>query len=368
LALALFPPPPVAAQAADAKADLGANAALKYWTAFAFLPSLDKREEKLLEEWNKVPLDPAALTLIERSRMSRDYLHRGALLPRCDWGLEYGEGWRLLLPHMERSRTLARLTALHARHEFEQGHWKSGSQDVTDLLKLARHLEMDQMIIPSLVGYSIERIAIEAAAPYLPELKGTFPEVPPPAGPTLSEMVLFERQIMAEWFLRELREAEKRKEGSWQAVWKEVFHQPEGPDREFRQAAKTFDQAVKMLEDSLPYYDQLAKVMALPPNKLDAQLPEFLKRIKTESPMAAYLLPAIAKLIPTQRRAQTQRALFQAALAIVEGGPDRLKDVKDPSGDGPFEYRALDGGFELKSKLLVKDKPLTLTVGRGKKE
>jgi hypothetical protein len=368
LALALFPPPPVAAQAADAKADLGANAALKYWTAFAFLPILDKREEKLLEDCNKVPLDTAARTLIDRSQMSRDYLHRGAQLPRCDWGLEYGEGWRLLLPHMERSLTLARLTALHARHEFEQGHWKEGSQDVTDLLKLARHLEMDRMIIPSLVGYRIETIAVEAVAPYLPELKGNLPEIPPPAGPTLSEMVLFERQIMAEWLLRELKEAEKRKEGSWQVVWKEVFSQPEGPDRDFRQAAKTFDQAVKMLEDSRPYYDQLAKVMDLPAHERDTQLPELLKRIKAENALAAYLLPAMDKLIPTLRRAQTQRALYQAALAVVEGGPDRLKEIKDPYGDGPFEHRALDGGFELKSKLLVKDKPLTLTVGKGKKD
>jgi hypothetical protein len=59
--------------------------------------------------------------------------------------------------------------------------------------------------------------------------------------------------------------------------------------------------------------------------------------------------------------------LFQAALAVVQGGPDKLKDIKDPFGDGPFEYRTLDKGFELKSKLLYQDKPVTLTVGQGKK-
>ena len=56
----------------------------------------------------------------------------------------------------------------------------------------------------------------------------------------------------------------------------------------------------------------------------------------------------------------------RAALAIVQGGPDKLKDSKDPFGDGPFQYRALDKGFELKSKLLVKGQPLTLTVGAAK--
>ena len=48
-------------------------------------------------------------------------------------------------------------------------------------------------------------------------------------------------------------------------------------------------------------------------------------------------------------------------------GPDKVKATKDPFGDGPFEYRKLDRGFELKSKLVNQDKPVTLTVGQRKK-
>ena len=40
----------------------------------------------------------------------------------------------------------------------------------------------------------------------------------------------------------------------------------------------------------------------------------------------------------------------------------------DPFGDGPFEYRALAKGFELKSKLLDKGQPLMLKAGQEKKE
>jgi hypothetical protein len=181
-------------------------------------------------------------------------------------------------------------------------------------------------------------------------------------------MVLFEKQIMPVWFIRELKEAEQREPGSWQHVWREVFHQEEGQDRDFRQAAKTLDQAVKMLEDSLPYWDRLAKLMDLPWKELDAQLPEFFKKTKADNPLAGYLLPAMDKYVVSQRRHQTQMALFKAALAVVGGGPDKLKDIKDPYGDGPFEYKALDKGFELKSKLLSQDKPVTLTVGQRKKE
>jgi hypothetical protein len=359
LPLALSPPSPAAAQAPDAKSHLGDNAALKYWTAFGLLPSLDKDQEKLLEEWNKVPLDAAALKLIDESRMSRQYLLRGARLPRCDWSLDYEDGIRLLLPHLSKSLTLARLAALDARHEFEQGHWQAGWDDVIALLKLARQVEMTPIMIGNLVGYRIEATAIEAAAPYLPELERAVPEATPaaldalPAGSTLQQLVLTERQVGPMWLIRELKEAERRKAGSWQDVWKDVFASTEGSDRDLLPSAKTFEQAIKMLEDLLPLNDQLAKVAALPWKEFDAQYPEFVKK-KAPTPLAGFLLPSMDKYVAAQRRNQAQMALFKAALAVVQGGPDRLKDIKDPFGDGPFEYRALDKGFELKSKLLFK--------------
>jgi hypothetical protein len=74
------------------------------------------------------------------------------------------------------------------------------------------------------------------------------------------------------------------------------------------------------------------------------------------------------KIMARERRYQAQIALFKAALAVVQGGPGKLKDTKDPFGDGPFEYRALGKGFELKSNLCYEEKPVTLTVGQREKE
>jgi len=48
-----------------------------------------------------------------------------------------------LVPYGVKSRTLARLAVLDARHEFEQAHWKAGWDDVVALLRLARHVESD---------------------------------------------------------------------------------------------------------------------------------------------------------------------------------------------------------------------------------
>jgi hypothetical protein len=154
-------------------------------------------------------------------------------------------------------------------------------------------------------------------------------------------------------------------------VWKEVLSVPEegAPvNRDLVKSARTFAQAIKLLEDLLPFYDELAKVTALPWKEFDVQYPKFAKKAKAANPLAGYVLPNMGKLAVSHRRARTRIALFKAALAVVQGGPDKLKDIKDPFGKGPFTYRALDKGFELKSKFLVEGKPLTLTVGAGKKE
>jgi hypothetical protein len=377
LSLALLTPSPAPAQPKETKPDLAANAALKYWQAFALLPTLDKDQQKIVQEWNKAPLDAAALKLIDKSRMSRLYLHRGAKLPNCDWSLDEEDGLNMLLPHLGRARTLSRLTALHARHEFEQGHPKAGWQDVSDLLKLSRHVGIGPTLIQRLVGYAIERMAIEAAAPYLPELKSVLPETASevldklPALPTLEQMVRSEKRIAPGWLLQELKKAEAHKKGSWQDVWNQVVELMKGPeskaqDREAVQSVKSYEQAIKLLEDLLPRYDQLAKDTALPWKEFDAQYPKFFKKAKADNPLAGFFFPAMDKVAAAERRHLTQLALFKAALAIVQGGPDRVKGVKDPFGEGTFEYRALDKGFELRSQLLFEGKAVTLRAGTGK--
>jgi hypothetical protein len=386
LSLTLLPPDRAAAQAPDATPDIGANAALQYWQAFAVLPALNQDQERLLQEWNKVPLDAAALALIDRSRNSRLYLHRGGKLPRCDWGLDTEDGVGLLLPHCPRSLTLARLAALHARYEFEQGHPGAGWEDVIDLFKLGRQVGRGPQFVVRWVDYRIETMAIAAAAPYLPALKPVLPGAAPavleglPAGPTLAQMVLSEKQVGLKWVIEKMKEAERHKEGSWKDVWKSLFPAPEGQDREVIQSVRTFEQAVRFLEDLLPLYDQLAKVTALPWKEFDAQYPEFVKKAGAAKPLSGFVLPSAAgplssfilppmdRIVARERRYHAQIALFRAALAVVQGGPGRLKDIPDPFGDGPCEYRALGKGFELKSKLLYEGKPVTLTVGQATKE
>ncbi len=379
LPLAMFASSRASAAVGEAKPEPSSNAALKYWQAFALLPTLNRSQEKIVQEWSKIPLDSAALQLIEQSQGSREYLLRGAKLDRCDWSLDYDDGIFLRLPYLSKSRLLARLAALHARHEFSQGHWESGWEDVSAIQILARQVEAEPILIAQMVGYAIEATAIDAAAPYLPEFKSILSQnastalTSLPAEPTIPQLLLKQKQMGPLWLLERLKAAERRQPGAWQTAWKEtVDTAPRGNEGEARanrdaiQSVKSFAQATKWLDELLPLYDELIKLSALPWREFDAQYPEYVKRAKSANPLAEVFYPSLDNFRDWQRRHQAQTALFQAALAIVQGGSNKLGDLKDPFGDGPFEYRALDKGFELKSKLLFKGQPVTLTVGMAK--
>jgi hypothetical protein len=369
LSLSLLQPGPAAAQAPDVRPDLAANAALKYWEAFALMPTLDKEQEQLLGDWSKAPLDAAALRLISASEKSRLYLHRGARLRRCDWSLDYQDGMELLLPYLVKARDLARLAALHGRHEFAQGHWDAGLEDATAILALARHVGSDPIMLCIMVRYTMEGMAMDLVAPYLPEspalaAKLTAAYEALPAGASLQQAYQAFEKSAVQWLIQKMRADEARKKDAWREVLKGAFGGPEAEDA-VRQVG-TYERAVQQLEAILPLADQVANLVALPRDQFAAQFPEFKKKAKADNLLVGYILTAADQVLATGERNQARVALLKAAGAVLQGGPDRLKDFKDPFGDGPFEYRALDKGFELKSKLIFKGQPVTLTVGPKK--
>jgi hypothetical protein len=356
---------------AQAPARSDTNAALKYWTAFGLLPVLDKDQEKIVQEWDKVPLDDAAFKVIEQSKNSLVYLHRGAALSKCDWALDYEDGISLLLPYAAKARTLAQLAALRARHEFETGDAKAALADVLAILRLARHVENEPIMILQLVGYAIEGTAVQAAAPHLPAAKAALADTAAaldrlPAATTLADMLKRENESFLGGTIRQLKAAEKSRPGGWARVWTDVIGPggEGGEGAEALKAVKSFDEAVKLTEGLIPMYDELAQLTGLPPKEFDAKYPEFVKKAHAANALARAVLPAVDKVSAAKRRAEVRLALFKAAIAVVQGGPDTVKEHKDPFGDGPFEYKTTDGGFELKSKLIFRDQPVTLAVGK----
>ncbi len=367
-------PVAASAQAPAAKTDLATNAALKYWQAFAQMPALTKEQAKLLERWHKVPLDEEALKLIAASEKSRLYLYRGAKLPRCEWSIDYDDGMGLVLTHHMKARDLAHLAALHARHEFAQGHWEAGMDDAIAMMALARHVGSDPLLICILMRNLIEQDTVDLLAPHLLELKALCPKFVSayealPAGATLEQAIRSEKKHLVWWMIKRLSDAEKREKGSWRRCWDEVLTgPPRVPIGRPASRIETFDEAIDLLGSLLPVLDQFAKLTALPWEEFENQYPAFERTFtkRTADSAARAFVPAMGSVVSRAQNHHAQIELFRAAITVVQSWPEKLKETKDPFGNGPFEYRALDKGFELKSQLLYQGKPVTLRVGEGK--
>jgi len=367
--LACLTPLIATAQVPDGKHEIAANAAIQYWQAFSQLPALDKDQEKALGDLQTVSVDdPVVSHLLDASQQSLKFLHRGAPMKQCDWGLDYDDGISMLMPHLSKARDLARLAALDARRAFEHQNWKAGRRDMTSIIVLARYTNRDPVMIALLVRLAIEGMVVDTVAPYLAELKPSYAEAVtmfdamPPAV-TLEQSIRFEKKWMGAWIVPTLKKEEQRQKGGGLKLWKKFFDS-ETPTA-LRDVA-TLDEVIKLVEDGLPVYDELARLAALPNDQFDVQYPPFKQKTKAEHPLAALLLPAIDQIRAKEQRHQARMAMLLAGIAVAESGPDKLKEIKDPFGTGPFEYRALDKGFELKSKLQFEGQPVTLAIGQRK--
>jgi hypothetical protein len=354
------------AQRPAGQSELGPNAALQYWQAFAQMPALSEEQQKILDEWSTVSLkDPAVEKLATEAHKSMMYLHRAARLERCDWGLDYDDGVSLLLLHLPKARELARLAALHARYEMERGNSRALRDDAFGMMVLARHIGRDPAMICVLVRHLIEDMVVDLTAPYVPQInakyadsKAMFDSLPPSS--SVLDTFDMEREYFLIWIVRKIKEEEKRDPGAGLELWINLL----GPDapRALKQI-QSVDQAIKLTEGVIPVYDELKKLVALPNAEFDAKYPDFNQQNLKPDTLEAFLIPKIDELLAKERRSQARMAMLMAAIAVADGGPDQLKNIDDPFGDGPFEYRKLDKGFELKSQLQYEGQPVTVNFG-----
>ena len=196
------------------------NAALSYWQAFAVMPDSDEASDEVLRKWDSVELDVSVEKLVDQAANALRLLHRGASIEQCDWGSALEEGPGTLLPHLSKARQLARLACLRARYRFESGQHQAAWQDVKDTLVLARHLGSEELLISVLLQMAMERMAISAIAPYLPDypkeelsnLLTDLKSLPQPG--SIRQAIEGERQWMLGWLRTELADAgdEEREE------------------------------------------------------------------------------------------------------------------------------------------------------------
>jgi hypothetical protein len=363
---------------ADAGPEPGANAALKYWQAFATLPKFtDAEGQKLNAECLTMPLDAQARDLVTKADYALQLMRRGAALRHCDWGVSYEDGVYVRLPHGPAARMVSCLACLRARLRFEEGRSAEAVEDLVAAMTLGRHISQTGTFIMLLVGYAIEHRAGEALALHLPklnaeavkDLKTRLGALPPAM--SLAAALDSEEKCYLDWFVRKVKEA-KDKESLLALLTPLVGREPEGKARNAEEKGRAFLQecggtaegVLKFAEETRPSYALLAKKLDLPPEQFEKEL-EREKGKRAGNPVFNVFFPALQNVRRQQARVEVRRALLAAALAVQLDGRDALKKHPDPVVGGPFDYVAFPGGFELRSKLKGTDgKPVALTVGR----
>jgi hypothetical protein len=106
---------------------LAENAALRYWAAFSQIQDsgITDQEAKELNSIleNMGPYDASKFKdLVQKNTLALQIMERGTLLPKCDWGLDYGLGGDLPVDYARKALTLGRLNVLYVMHLYHAGN------------------------------------------------------------------------------------------------------------------------------------------------------------------------------------------------------------------------------------------------------
>ncbi len=109
------------------KVSLADNAALRYWAAFSKLQDTaitDQEAKELNSALDRMgPFDISRYNdLIQKNTLALEIMARGTLLPKCDWGLDYGLGADVLIDYARSALALGRLNILYAIHLYHSGN------------------------------------------------------------------------------------------------------------------------------------------------------------------------------------------------------------------------------------------------------
>jgi len=343
--------------------DLGRNAALTYWRAFAAFPELTKEESSIVAAYppgfepKSTPEQRADLA--KRLTRALELMHEASQIPQCNWGIDYEkEEPNADLTYLAKSRDLGRAAAFRARYFWQEGKRKEAAEDLRAAVILARQVGNDghdtqiavlvQIVTESIVDNNLavlmtDRESADVLANGLGDL------VNGSAAPLMRNAILTEKKVCLPWMVS-LVTQEMSDPG---AAAKRPDFTPE---------------AIRQWMDELGrQYDEVAAIFDLPFQEFLATRPALEEKIKaSKNPFAESPLSSLKGARDEEEKYRVQWAMVRAAIEIRREGEAALQKVLNPADGKPFVYTALEGGaFELKSALPIRDKQVAMTFGRA---
>lgn len=111
---------------AEQSAQLGVNAALRYWSAFAemqdsVISDLQAKELNAVLDGTAPYEDLKYKDLVAANRSALETMARGTAIPNCDWAVDYALGPDAPVEYVRKGLTLGRLNVLYAFHLLQNG-------------------------------------------------------------------------------------------------------------------------------------------------------------------------------------------------------------------------------------------------------
>lgn len=142
------------------------NAATWYQRAFEQFRQFTPEEIEMIDTYRTKPSQapsPEVRALIDRAAPIVDNVIRASQQGYSDFGLDYSQGFDLLLPHLGQMRSLARLVQADSAMHMADGDGAGAAQRIAALYRLADHVGDDHVLISSIVSLVIFEVADTAA-------------------------------------------------------------------------------------------------------------------------------------------------------------------------------------------------------------
>ncbi len=356
-----------------------------------------KAETDRRDAWNKLPLNELPVEELKDygSPLLSVYAYDAARMTHTDWQLWYflrRDGYRTILPEMQRMRALASAIKTRTRGKIASGDFPGAIQSLKTMFSLSRTLDSQPTLIGQLIGIAIGKVGTQSVQefieqPLAPNLYWALADLP---RPFISLRLGAEgERLMFQQDFADLKSAEesladgeihklierlelamitegnpqyKVQPGQFKNHVRERINDPEEVERARRQLAQTgidaramqkwTPQHIIMLEEVRDFErnrDEVLKWMNLPFYQAKEGLAEATKE-GTKNLLVKSFLHPLSKVKTAQVRLDQSIACLQVIEAIrlhafQNGGalPATLDDMKlplpqDPVTGKPFHY------------------------------
>ena len=130
------------------------NAAVLYYKAFMLYESPDDQID-LWDYWKgNIKSNEKIEEFLKKNRRIIDIVLDATRTDHCDWGLDYSQGTKVLLPPHHKARDIFALLAAEARMQADRGDYKKALGRCISIYRMARHLN-ERPLITYIVGTAI---------------------------------------------------------------------------------------------------------------------------------------------------------------------------------------------------------------------